>query len=482
MTEATRPTSDNAVFISYARADNEQPPDKKVEGWVSFFWNQLRFELTDRGAAEAKLWLDRYEIEPHEAFTPKIEQALKQAKLLLAILSRNWIQREWCQRELQLFVELHADGNERYIPVFKHQLERELLPPFMQGNHARTGYQFFEIDPTGKTREFYWRGLKDETAYYDLVKTIAEAISDKLGIVRPAAMASSVTATTGQTVFIALAASDLRDARQRLVNDLEKDSIKVVPQIDTPPDTAEAFESMIREALSQAVFAVHLLGEKNGSTPEGATEPIVPLQLRLARAMPYQRILWAPRWHRTETGDKRNPVDVVTERFGELQQNEEIFGKEVTDLSQLLRERLKPASQIEEHSPKVQYDPLLVAAAHLEDEELATELANAIQECKLNVQLFDPETYAEHTPETSAVLIPWGMASQENLQALLSKLLPAPAKTVCLRLPGGNEVEKRRFFQKGIICKKIEALPENTQNCRNLLASLEILPPHGSES
>ncbi|SDW11514.1 toll/interleukin-1 receptor domain-containing protein [Nitrosomonas communis] len=480
MTETTQPTPENAVFISYARADNEQPPDKKAEGWVSFFWNQLRFELTDRGAAEAKLWLDRYEIEPHEAFTPKIEQALKQAKLLLPILSRNWIQREWCQRELELFVQQHADDNDCYIPVFKHRLEREHLPLLMQNNNARTGYQFFEIESTGKTREFYWRGLKDETAYYDLVRTIAEVISDKLGIVRPAAMASSM-ATTGQTVFIALAASDLRDARQRLVNDLQKNNIKVVPEVDTLPDTAEAFESMIREALSQAVFAVHLLGEKSGSTPEGTNEPIVPLQLRLAREMPYQRILWVPRWHRTETGDKRNPVEVVTEHFGALQQNEEIFGKEVTDLSQLLRERFKPASQAEESSSGATFNQLLIAAADPEDEELATELANLIQECKLNVQLFDPETYAELTPETSAVLIPWGMASKENLQALLSKLSPVPAKIVCLRLPGGNEIEKRRFFQKGIISKKIEALPDDTQKCQDLLESLEILLPYGSE-
>jgi hypothetical protein len=188
-----------------------------------------------------------------------------------------------------------------------------------------------------------------------------------------------------------------------------------------------------------------------------------------------------PRWHRTETGDKRNPVEVVTEQFGALQQNEEIFGKEVTDLSQLLRERLKPASQAEKSSSGATFNQLLIAAADPEDEELATELANLIQECKLNVQLFDPETYAELTPKTSAVLIPWGMASKENLRALLSRLTPPPAKIVCLRLPGGNEVEKRRFFQKGIISKKIEALPDDTQKCQDLLESLEILLPYGSE-
>jgi hypothetical protein len=52
------------VFISYARADDVKPPfDKTTKGWVTFFWHQLRWELTNAGLPEAKLWLDRYEIE-----------------------------------------------------------------------------------------------------------------------------------------------------------------------------------------------------------------------------------------------------------------------------------------------------------------------------------------------------------------------------------------------------------------------------------
>jgi|CXWL01.1.fsa_nt_gi hypothetical protein len=69
MIDSTPSSSDHSVFISYARADNE-PPDSETKGWVSFFWDQLRYELTDRGAAEAKLWLDRYQIDPqHQQVT-----------------------------------------------------------------------------------------------------------------------------------------------------------------------------------------------------------------------------------------------------------------------------------------------------------------------------------------------------------------------------------------------------------------------------
>jgi hypothetical protein len=81
---------DGTVFISYARADNERPPHSDVvQGWVTFFWDQLRYELTDRGAKRAKLWLDRYDIEPAEAFTPTIERAVAEAKLIVQYFPRT---------------------------------------------------------------------------------------------------------------------------------------------------------------------------------------------------------------------------------------------------------------------------------------------------------------------------------------------------------------------------------------------------------
>ena len=37
--------------------------------------------------------LDRYEIEPAERFTDKIEQALNTASMLIVVLSPNWVER-----------------------------------------------------------------------------------------------------------------------------------------------------------------------------------------------------------------------------------------------------------------------------------------------------------------------------------------------------------------------------------------------------
>src|SRR5262249_18472071 len=142
-------------------------------------------------------------------------------------------------------------------------------------------------------------------------------------------------------------ARELRDARQRLLNDLTSAEVTVVPGSDELPDTATDCERTIRDALARAELSVHLLGENRGITAGGGNEPILDLQLRLAREVavtrPLCRILWAPRWLPGRDHDKRDPFAVVM-RFGGLQEGEEIHGEEVTDLSQWLRKRLRPPS------------------------------------------------------------------------------------------------------------------------------------------
>ena len=160
------------MFISYARADDERPPfDDAVQGWVTFFWHQLRFELTNAGVHQADLWLDRYEIEPAEDFTKKIEAALHDAKLLILFLSPNWAQRPWCLREVTHFAELRSDAAEKTVIVKKLDLPPGInLPPGLKEIlESREGYKFFAKEPTGDITEFYWRGLQDQKAYYGVL-------------------------------------------------------------------------------------------------------------------------------------------------------------------------------------------------------------------------------------------------------------------------------------------------------------------------
>ena len=145
----------------------------------------------------------------------------------------------------------------------------------------------------------------------------------------------------GRALFVTVTADELRDARQRLVNDLSGAGYTILPEEDRLPDTAVEAERVIRDGLGKAELAVHLLGEHEGVTPSGGSESIVRLQLRLARehavaaaGVTFPRLLWAPKWLPDRPQAKRDPFEVV-DRFGERQGGEEIYGEEITDLSAL---------------------------------------------------------------------------------------------------------------------------------------------------
>jgi hypothetical protein len=469
------PAGDATVFLSYARADDEKPPfDDAAVGWVSFFWGQLRFELTDRGAKRATLWRDRYEIDPADAFTEVIEQAVKGARVIVPVFSKNWVQSEWCRREVETFAAVHAaQATERIVPVYKNQPDRDALPPLMQGDAAREGFQFFTRDASGQVSEFYWRGLRDRTAYFDLLRRVAESIIHRLGEAGESAAPAPSQRSLGRTVFLAFAANDLADARQRLKNDLGNAGFTVVPAGDTPPDTAEELEAIIGAALGQAECAVHFLGEKQGFTPEGGQEALLKMQLRLARGSKLVQILWAPRWlPGSSAADKRDPFAVIA-GFGGRRQGEEVFGEEVTDLSQWLRKRLEPAPA---PAPAAQPEAaLIVASAHADDDEHAVELANLAQGHGPRIRSWLADA-AGSPGDGSTVLIPWGSAPPAALDALLARLA-AGSQRICLRLPGGDEAAKKRFFREGVLVERLAALPADRPEARALLERLNLVKP-----
>src|SRR5262245_11661205 len=90
-------SDEGSVFLSYARAEDEKPPfNDTTQGWVTFFWHQLRWELTNRGAKRAELWRDRYQIDPAEEFTEKIAAAVRVAQVVVPVFSPNWAKSDWC--------------------------------------------------------------------------------------------------------------------------------------------------------------------------------------------------------------------------------------------------------------------------------------------------------------------------------------------------------------------------------------------------
>ena len=145
----------------------------------------------------------------------------------------------------------------------------------------------------------------------------------------------------------------------------------------------------------------------------------VRLQLRIAREFsgasgPVPRVLWVPKWLPGSRDTKRDPFEVL-KKFGPLQQGEEVYAEEATDLSQMLRARLAPPPPA---AGIVSVTHLLVVAAVAEDDGLVGPLANRLQSTEFKVKprySNDTEPLGDFD-QASVVLLLWDKASQVSIE------------------------------------------------------------------
>ncbi|MEZ5477741.1 MAG: toll/interleukin-1 receptor domain-containing protein [Thiolinea sp.] len=94
----------SAIFISYAHIDN-QPFQDGMDGWISCFVRHLRAETNRRMGRpdDYSVWMD-FKLKTNDTVTPEIEQQLRNAEILIILMSRGWLRSEWCVKELDSFV------------------------------------------------------------------------------------------------------------------------------------------------------------------------------------------------------------------------------------------------------------------------------------------------------------------------------------------------------------------------------------------
>ncbi len=94
------------IFISYARDDDEPPPDiQGGRGFVEFLHEHLKYKFITSGPFPPDLWRDVQNISDGEQFPPRLEQELSKSSLLLVVLSENWMASAYCRKELEYFKE-----------------------------------------------------------------------------------------------------------------------------------------------------------------------------------------------------------------------------------------------------------------------------------------------------------------------------------------------------------------------------------------
>ena len=329
------------IFISYARVDDEPPPEnREASGFVAYLRRQLRFEFGQIGGLQPELWRDRERVPDGDFFEPLLSEGVAGASLPLVVLSRNWVASSNCRDELEEFIRRFADEKEptwkrRIVLACKTDVPRADLPVSLSG---QVGYRFYEIDREDKREiPFFSRGEPgpgsyEKSAYSKRVTELARHLWDKAQefsqrpTVPPPPEPRRPVANSGRTVFVAQPAGDMKGPYLVLLEELTGRGHRVVPdpekEILIQGSDAVAY---VEAALSESELSIHLLGERTGFTPDGAT-PIVSLQLERAGAYTgelikgnapvsaaFHRLIWAPAVlpDAGEDAGMRDPQDVL---------------------------------------------------------------------------------------------------------------------------------------------------------------------------
>jgi hypothetical protein len=209
---------DVLIFVSYAHDDDLPTSASEDEvGFVTFLDQMLRLKLRDLGVKRPKIWRDRRRISAGDQFDGEIDDGLRNAEILIVVLSNNWMQRSYCRRELDKFVELRqADGvenvAERLIVVGKGHVDQEKRPPVLQNQLGFLFYSRDDQDDVTTIRPFFNRG-KGTEAFFERRDDLALFVQKRAE--RMATGAAAPTVSTLATAGLLEAQQDTTPATRR---------------------------------------------------------------------------------------------------------------------------------------------------------------------------------------------------------------------------------------------------------------------------
>jgi hypothetical protein len=457
------------VFLSYARIDDESPPNEvDGRGFVTALEQDLTYLLRQRGDLKTKIWRDKRRIDPADQFDSVIQKDIDNSDLFLVVLSPNWMNRHWCKLEIERFRERWKhEGEEgvkyRLIVVSKRFVEPGKRHSLLQG---QVGHNFFEFEGPGNSGaqfEFFTRGKARDERYYKSVEAITQSLSLKTQQVnkktaqerkafeqREAAHATAPVvkpraAEDARKIYLAKPASDMREAYSRLVDELMGAGYAIVPDAAANIPCDSSATRFVDKALLESDVSIHLLGESAGYVPEGC-DPIVKLQLSRAKARAtatngakpgIRRIIWAPEIVEADTneplsedraghgdipssGDRNRDPQNVLKRFGDELATDKVVGGNLSRFVDFLTDHLRQSDSRSNGVSDITDDDWVYIYHVPEDTKYACDLMDALRERGINVSppVFQGSPaevmriHKQRLAECSAVVLCWAEATE----------------------------------------------------------------------
>jgi len=298
------------VFISYAHGDNLEVVG---QGWVSRFHELLEGFLTSNlKRKKAVIWRDK-RLADNDVFDPVIMEQLPDSAVLVAVVSDNYVESEWCRREAEAFcdvaqrtVGLAPNNKSRVFKIIRLPPERQdALPAPLR---ETIGSKFFvRVDKDEhESKDENDKPLPLDPCYGDeygkrlnlRVSLLAQDIANTLKAI-DAASAEAPRATAADsvkrpTVYLAQCGSDRHDHRDALRSELTMRGYPVLPDRELPSDD-EACRAEVAKLLERSALSVHLLGASPGMVPDGSEDSVAVIQNALAvaraRVSPLRRVV-----------------------------------------------------------------------------------------------------------------------------------------------------------------------------------------------
>lgn len=476
------------VLLNYASID-DYPLQEGKPGWVSQLHRNLEVRMEQLSGE--KVNIARL---PEDALSPAIEaellQHVPQAKAMISVVSPPFVNSQACRREVERFWMGAEKTGGRYIKdksrllkvlktsVTEQQMPRALLDIFS----PLSGFEFYEHDAeTGRVREFdetFGPTLKQR--FFERVYDLAYDGCQVLNLLKQFRGREIPIAEVNphrQWIYLATTTSDVTDERDRIKRELLERGHVVLP--DAPlPMLAQDVEAVVRDCLAKCTFAVHLLGQRYGVTPEDSSESIPALQVRLtaehSRGKAIERLIWTPGGN--ESPDERQRAFIVrVQEDPALHHRAEVIEGNLNLLKKDLIRRLTPP----EEKPKATSPPKPAGGApgaapklylicDPKDEAAVEALEDYLFDRGLEVSLpafdgNDADAAALHQDNLlncDAVLIYYGTAPKAWVDIKLRELLkatgygrpePIAVQAVYIAPPDDRRKERFQSHQAGVI-------------------------------
>jgi hypothetical protein len=312
---------DYDVFISYAHDDDANPPpDIADKGWVSDF--NIRLEvMLKRLLRVARIYRDK-QLSGTTLIWPEINRKLAKSRMLLSVLSPNYVRSKSCLAELKYFRDqfdkeggIQLGNTSRIIKVIKYPPDME-DPKEVQDVR---GYSFFETQDDGTIFEFSSEYGKDSSIKLqrkinELAQDIVELVKLESGLTRnpPPPTPNTKQLETPDTpsnskevtIYLAHTGNHLRKDRDSIRDELrQRPGVTILPYNDEPCHSLEDYKKSIGDDMSHSNISIHLFGSSASSVYDeknNCDQSIEQLQYNIACQLSdeqqtgLERMLWIP--------------------------------------------------------------------------------------------------------------------------------------------------------------------------------------------